>query len=95
MIGDTHKIEDNEASLLSQNSDNTENTDVEVIKLKNYFQVNNSNTNSFNFNNFSNRGFNRFRQFGIDPAEINIIRVLFHTAHLAHGRESKFINKIR
>ncbi len=41
-----------------------------------------------------NRGFNRFRQQGMSPEEIHILRVLFHTAFFAQG-ESIYMNKIK
>ncbi len=37
-----------------------------------------------NSNSNSNRGFNRMREYGVTAEDINIIRLLFHTAILSN-----------
>jgi hypothetical protein len=71
MLIEIPKEDENEISILTQNLEENPDLDTNI-----------SGGNPFNLN----RGFNRFRVFGVEPAEIHLLRVLFHTAYLAQHR---------
>lgn len=41
------------------------------------------------------RGFNRFRDFGIEMNDIHMMRLVFHTSYISQHRRGKFKNNFR
>ena len=93
MIAEIPKSEENEVSMLTQNLEAV----AEVVDFYDYnfflnFEIQNRDPGNGNLRHqILGRGFNRFRDFGVDMAEVHLLRILFHTAHIAHSRESKYL----
>lgn len=63
---------------------------MDYYKIILNIQQNRIQVNSNNRPDLLSRGFNRFRDFGVDMSEVHMLRILFHTAHIAQTRQSRF-----